>query len=98
MRALPNFIARRPIPAEYDLAGIIEDPNDSQFTKGDSVFGVIHTGETLSFSSVFRFLNFTQRGRLRREKVLSSSMPGYQRPIWFNGLEISHLLKPLVSR
>ncbi|KAK0220344.1 hypothetical protein IW262DRAFT_1556237 [Armillaria fumosa] len=43
MRALPNFIARRPIPAEYDLAGIIEDPNDSQFTKGDNVFGVIYT-------------------------------------------------------
>lgn len=47
MRALPNFIARRPIPAEYDLAGIIEDPNDSQFTKGDSVFGVIHTATSL---------------------------------------------------
>ncbi|KAK0494655.1 hypothetical protein EDD18DRAFT_1310370 [Armillaria luteobubalina] len=47
MRALPNFIARRPIPAEYDLAGIIEDPNDSQFTKGDNVFGVIHTSTSI---------------------------------------------------
>ncbi|KAK0192865.1 hypothetical protein F5146DRAFT_1102619 [Armillaria mellea] len=47
MRLLPNFIARRPIPAEYDLAGIIEDPNDSQFTKGDSVFGVIHTATSI---------------------------------------------------
>ncbi|KAK0470504.1 hypothetical protein IW261DRAFT_1516310 [Armillaria novae-zelandiae] len=43
MCLLPNFIARRPAPAEYDLAGIIEDPNDSQFKKGDSVFGLIHT-------------------------------------------------------
>ncbi|KAK0470520.1 hypothetical protein IW261DRAFT_1553740 [Armillaria novae-zelandiae] len=51
MRALPNFIARRPIPAEYDLAGIIEDPNDSQFTKGDSVFGLIHTDSATSLKT-----------------------------------------------
>ncbi|KAK0495808.1 hypothetical protein EDD18DRAFT_1286241 [Armillaria luteobubalina] len=47
MRLLPNFIARRPIPAEYDLAGVIEDPNGSQFTKGDNVFGVIHTSTSI---------------------------------------------------
>lgn len=38
---LPNFIAKRPLPAEYDLAGVIEDPNGSSFNKGDEVFGII---------------------------------------------------------
>lgn len=41
MGMLPNFIARRPLVAEYDLAGIIEDSNDSDFKQGDEVFGFI---------------------------------------------------------
>ena len=48
MGLFPNFIARRPFPAEYDLAGIIEDANDSAFSKGDRVFGWISPRGTLS--------------------------------------------------
>lgn len=40
MGVVPNFIAK-PLPAEHDLAGIIEDPNGSSFSKGDEVFGFI---------------------------------------------------------
>ncbi|SJK98659.1 uncharacterized protein ARMOST_01928 [Armillaria ostoyae] len=33
-QVLPNFIAGQPVPAEYDFAGVIEDPNNSDFKKG----------------------------------------------------------------
>lgn len=41
MGMLPNFLAKRPLPAEHDLAGIVEDPNGSTFAKGDAVIGFI---------------------------------------------------------
>jgi len=43
MTVLPNWLARRPVVAEYDLAGIVVDPNGSNFAKGDQVFGSIMT-------------------------------------------------------
>ncbi|KAK0452492.1 hypothetical protein EV421DRAFT_1731120 [Armillaria borealis] len=32
-QVLPNFIAGQPVPTEYDFAGVIEDPNNSDFKK-----------------------------------------------------------------
>ena len=45
MRLLPNLPARRPLPAEYDLSGVIVDANGTEFVLGDEVFGFISTGE-----------------------------------------------------
>ncbi|KAJ7672629.1 hypothetical protein B0H17DRAFT_179667 [Mycena rosella] len=39
MGAIPNFLAGRPHVAEQDLAGIIVEPNGSDFSAGDKVFG-----------------------------------------------------------
>ncbi|KAJ7115815.1 NAD(P)-binding protein [Mycena epipterygia] len=39
MRAVPNFLAGRPHVAEHDVAGIVVDPNGSEFSAGDKVFG-----------------------------------------------------------
>ncbi|KAF9477349.1 NAD(P)-binding protein [Pholiota conissans] len=44
MLALPNFLDKRPHVAEFDLAGIIVDGNDTVFNKGDKVFGWIPGG------------------------------------------------------
>ncbi|KAF8504133.1 hypothetical protein BU17DRAFT_58327 [Hysterangium stoloniferum] len=41
MKLLPNFMAGRPHVAEHDLAGVIVDANDSNFTNGDEMFGWI---------------------------------------------------------
>ncbi|KAJ7201371.1 NAD(P)-binding protein [Mycena pura] len=37
---LPNFLAGRPHVMEQDVAGVIVDPNGSEFSTGDKVFGV----------------------------------------------------------
>ncbi|KAF8507264.1 hypothetical protein JB92DRAFT_2735765 [Gautieria morchelliformis] len=47
MQTLPNFIARSPHVAEHDLAGVIVDPNDSEFKQGDEVFGWLPVPMTL---------------------------------------------------
>ncbi|KAJ7155554.1 hypothetical protein C8R43DRAFT_884867 [Mycena crocata] len=39
MAAIPNFMAGRPHIVEQDVAGIIVDPDDSDFSAGDKVFG-----------------------------------------------------------
>ncbi|KAJ6571729.1 hypothetical protein B0H19DRAFT_1208990 [Mycena capillaripes] len=39
MGAVPNLLARRPHVAENDVAGIIVDPNGSEFSAGAKVFG-----------------------------------------------------------
>ncbi|KAJ6621337.1 hypothetical protein B0H10DRAFT_2018036 [Mycena sp. CBHHK59/15] len=39
MGAVPNFLARRPQVAEQDLAGVVVDPNGSEYSVGDKVFG-----------------------------------------------------------
>jgi NADPH:quinone reductase-like Zn-dependent oxidoreductase len=36
---LPNWIARRPSVPELDFAGVVVDKNDTEFHKGDAVFG-----------------------------------------------------------
>ncbi len=41
MKLLPNWMTKRPYPPEYDLSGVIEDGNDSEFHAGDEVFGYI---------------------------------------------------------
>ncbi|KDQ33856.1 hypothetical protein PLEOSDRAFT_1033378 [Pleurotus ostreatus PC15] len=47
MQLAPNFLAKRPLPAEYDFAGVVEKENDTEFELGDSVFGFIHVSITL---------------------------------------------------
>ncbi|KAJ7130309.1 NAD(P)-binding protein [Mycena epipterygia] len=39
MGAVPNLLAGRPHVAENDFTGIVVDPNGSEFTAGDKVFG-----------------------------------------------------------
>ncbi|KAJ7675563.1 NAD(P)-binding protein [Mycena rosella] len=39
MAGLPNFVAGRPHVAERDLAGVVVNPNDTEFAEGDQVFG-----------------------------------------------------------
>ncbi|KAJ6591715.1 hypothetical protein DFH09DRAFT_1025689 [Mycena vulgaris] len=39
MGAVPNFLIGRPHVAEQDVAGIVVDPNGSEFSSGDKVFG-----------------------------------------------------------
>ncbi|KAJ7504506.1 hypothetical protein B0H11DRAFT_1852923 [Mycena galericulata] len=39
MTTVPNFIVRRPHPAERDVAGIVVDANGSEFNVGDKIFG-----------------------------------------------------------
>ncbi|KAF9466323.1 hypothetical protein BDZ94DRAFT_1306315 [Collybia nuda] len=42
MAVLPNFMGSgRPLPAEQDISGVIEDGNGTEFSKGDEVFGFI---------------------------------------------------------
>lgn len=39
---MPNFAGSgRPLPAEYDLSGVIDDGNGTEFSKGDEVFGFL---------------------------------------------------------
>lgn len=47
MGLLPNFIARRPLPAEYDFAGTIADANGSKYKEGDSVFGFVEVLQSI---------------------------------------------------
>ncbi|KIY73557.1 NAD(P)-binding protein [Cylindrobasidium torrendii FP15055 ss-10] len=39
LKLVPNFLAHRPTMVEADFAGVIEDPGDSSFAKGEAVFG-----------------------------------------------------------
>ena len=41
MLLLPNFLAKRPVVAEHDFAGVIADANGSEFTNGEVVFGYV---------------------------------------------------------
>ncbi|KAI0041542.1 NAD(P)-binding protein [Auriscalpium vulgare] len=40
MKWLPNFVARRPITAEQDLAGTVVDGNGTRWKAGDAVWGI----------------------------------------------------------
>ena len=44
MKWLPDFVARRPLPAEYDFSGVVVDANGTEFSNGDEVFGYISLG------------------------------------------------------
>jgi NADPH:quinone reductase-like Zn-dependent oxidoreductase len=39
LRSLPSFIARRPHVVGMEFAGVVVDPNGSEFSAGDKVFG-----------------------------------------------------------
>lgn len=39
MGTVPNFLVGRPNVPEHDFAGIVVDPNGSEFSAGDKVFG-----------------------------------------------------------
>lgn len=41
MGAFPDFVLGRPIPSGMDLSGVIADANDSQYAKGDPVYGFL---------------------------------------------------------
>ena len=41
MALVPNALAKRPYPAEHDLAGVIVDANGTSFSNGDEVIGFI---------------------------------------------------------
>jgi len=43
LRSIPNFLAGRPHVVAMDVAGIIVDPNGSEFSAGDKVFGASPT-------------------------------------------------------
>ena len=45
MAVAPNFLAKRPLPAEYDFAGTIADANGSQYKVGDPVWGFVEVRE-----------------------------------------------------
>ncbi|KAJ8699506.1 hypothetical protein PTI98_002616 [Pleurotus ostreatus] len=47
MQLAPNFLAKRPLPAEYDFAGVVAKKNGTEFEVGDPVFGFIHVSITL---------------------------------------------------
>ncbi|KAJ7336303.1 hypothetical protein DFH08DRAFT_878378 [Mycena albidolilacea] len=49
MGAVPNFLARRPHVAEGDVAGLIVDPNGSEFNAGDRVFGTLRHGSMAEY-------------------------------------------------
>lgn len=42
MQVAPNFLAKRPLIAEYDFSGIVEKENGTEFSVGDPVFGFVH--------------------------------------------------------
>ena len=42
MDMVPNFIAKRPHVAEYDLSGVVVDANNTEFKIGQAVYGVLH--------------------------------------------------------
>lgn len=45
MGLLPNFIAKRPIVAENDFAGVIVDAYGSKWENGQEVFGFVDIRE-----------------------------------------------------
>ncbi|OCH89445.1 NAD(P)-binding protein [Obba rivulosa] len=47
MKLLPNFIAKRPHIAEYDLAGVVVDGNGTKWKAGDAVYGMITSQQTM---------------------------------------------------
>jgi NADPH:quinone reductase-like Zn-dependent oxidoreductase len=51
-----NIPARRPLPAEYDLSGVVVDANGTEFLPGDQVFGFISTG---AYMTHFQFTSVT---------------------------------------
>jgi len=44
MYLLPNFILQHPYVIEMDFSGVIIDQNDTEFSLGDGVYGMIHPG------------------------------------------------------
>ncbi|KAI0063404.1 NAD(P)-binding protein [Artomyces pyxidatus] len=44
MKLLPNFMAGRPLTAEFDIAGTIVDGNGAEWSAGDAVFGINMSG------------------------------------------------------
>lgn len=49
MGFLPNFLARRPLVAEHDFAGVVVDANGSKWQNGQDVYGSIMFRETSQF-------------------------------------------------
>ncbi|TRM64734.1 hypothetical protein BD626DRAFT_567608 [Schizophyllum amplum] len=49
MGLLPDFIAKRPLPAEHDFAGTVVDANGTKFKEGDAVWGFVEVGLSFKF-------------------------------------------------
>ena len=45
---LPSFVLKRVLTYEYDFAGVVVDPNGTDFEEGDEIFGVIPVRESTS--------------------------------------------------
>jgi len=98
MRLLPNTMARRPLPAEHDLSGIIVDANGTEFSSGDQVFGFISVGgHTTRFKVCFLLHCILQDYRRPHAKVHSHNMPEFPQIIWSFVLRTSLQLKLLAS-
>lgn len=82
MRLLPDSLARRPLPAEHDLSGVIVDANTTEFSPGDQVFGFISTGEHTTLLSLHLSHRMLQSYRRPLVKVHSHNMLEFPQIIW----------------
>ena len=48
---MPSFVLKRVLAYEFDLAGVVVDPNGTDFEEGDEIFGVIPVRESTSLLS-----------------------------------------------
>lgn len=46
MLLVPNFFYKRPHVAEFDLAGVVVDGNDTDLSEGDQVYGFLGVGKS----------------------------------------------------
>jgi hypothetical protein len=94
MRLMPNSLARRPLPAEHDLSGVIVDANGTEFLPGDQVFGFISMGE---YTTHFKLFLPHQKLQMPLVKVRSHNMLEFPQIVWSLVLQMSLRLKLLVS-
>ena len=96
MRLLPNVLARRPLPAEYDLSGVVVDVKGTEFLPGDEVFGFISTG---GYTARLVYLCLSHRTlqnyRWPLVKVHLGNTLGSPQIIWSSVLRTSLQLKRL---
>ncbi len=70
MQVAPNFLAKRPLIAEHDFSGVVEQENDTEFNVGDPVFGFVHVC-ACSFAFIAQFMMISTVLR-------DSRSPGYE--------------------